>query len=511
MEAYQYLMSLIPQVVWLGMTIEQRYDQVTEIAEIPLEAAIIAIASQAYSQALEWLEQGRLIVWTQMLELRSPLDELTALNAPLAEKMIRVANELRNATALKPYADDLTHDRDFKEGVAQRRRRLAEEWEQLVYKAQKLPNSSHFLAPKTASQLTMAAQNTAIVVVIVSRDCIGALLVRAQDTEITWTELKTASYDRILQAREQIMRHPGNVARAGRKPIWEIESDNGYDSILDMLWTDIAKPILDFLGYTKPFPVGELPHITWCTTGPLSFLPLHAAGDYTRPHCSLFDYCVSSYTPSLNALLLPPPDPQTFSGIALVSQASTPGLPHIPGTIRELDKITEQVQCINNKTRLDGELATCNSVIDAMKQHSWMHLACHASQNTTSPIASAFHLHDGPLDLSTISGNTLKHVELAFLSACQTATGDEKLPEEAIHLAAGMIMAGYRTVIATMWPIRDEDAPLVAEKFYEYMVKEGIPDGRKAARALHYAVSFLRQKVGLEAYKQWAPFIHIGV
>ncbi|KAF8548858.1 hypothetical protein OG21DRAFT_1489016 [Imleria badia] len=40
--------------------------------------------------------------------------------------------------------------------------------------------------------------------------------------------------------------------------------------------------------------------------------------------------------------------------------------------------------------------------------------------------------------------------------------GDERLSDEAIHIAAGMLFAGYGGVIGTMWPISDEVAPDVA-------------------------------------------------
>ncbi|KAG8710260.1 hypothetical protein FRC09_000219 [Ceratobasidium sp. 395] len=277
-----------------------------------------------------------------------------------------------------------------------------------------------------------------------------------------------------------------------------------------MLWTDVAQPVLNFLGYTKALQASELPHISWCTTGPLSFLPLHAAGDYSKPHCSLLDFCISSYTPNLSVLLQPPPDPVSFSGIAMVSQESTPGFPALPGVTQELEVIIGQVQDIP-MTRLDAECATRDAVLSAMEQHSWVHLACHASQDTANPTASAFHLHEGSLDLATISAKHLKHADLAFLSACQTATGDVDLSEEAVHLAAGMLMAGYRTVIATMWAIEDEDAPLVAGWFYDYMLKEGVPDSRNASRALHYAVVKFRERIGVDAYRRWAPYIHIGI
>jgi CHAT domain-containing protein len=159
---------------------------------------------------------------------------------------------------------------------------------------------------------------------------------------------------------------------------------------------------------------------------------------------------------------------------------------------------------------MEGERATSGVVLGAMEEHSWVHLACHASQNTANPTASAFHLHDGELDLAAITRKSLKSAGFAFLSACQTATGDENLPDEAVHLAAGMIMAGYSSVIATMWSIEDEDAPLVAEKVYACMLEGGAPDARRAARALHDAVGCLRDKVGVKSFARWVPYIHIG-
>jgi CHAT domain-containing protein len=45
----------------------------------------------------------------------------------------------------------------------------------------------------------------------------------------------------------------------------------------------------------------------------------------------------------------------------------------------------------------------------------------------------------------------LKHAQLAFLSACETAKGDREQPDQAIHLAATMLFVGFKSVIGTMW------------------------------------------------------------
>ncbi|KAG9123186.1 hypothetical protein FRC07_000130, partial [Ceratobasidium sp. 392] len=255
----------------------------------------------------------------------------------------------------------------------------------------------------------------------------------------------------------------------------------------------------------------KLPHITWCLTGPLAFLPLHAAGDHSKPGCALFDYAISSYTPNLTSLLASPADSIAISGIAAVGQASTPGLTPLPGTGAKLDCIRLRAGDSTSFARLEGDKATASNVLSAMERHSWVHLACHASQNRMTPTASAFHLHDSPLDLATITRKQLKYADLAFLSACQTATGDHELPEEAVHLAAGMIMSGYRRVIATMWSINDRDAPLVADKFYAYMLNDQTPSENKAAKALHHAIDCLRKDIGTNEFGRWAPYIHIGL
>jgi len=160
---------------------------------------------------------------------------------------------------------------------------------------------------------------------------------------------------------------------------------------------------------------------------------------------------------------------------------------------------------------LEGPVASVENVAKGMESHSWVHLACHAVQDTVEPTKSALCLHDGRLELSAIITKSFPHADLAFLSACQTATGDEKLSEEAIHLAAGLMLAGYRGVIATMWSIKDHDAPVIADHVYSYLFSDGRPDSTKAALALHHAVKYLRQQVGDLDFMLWVPFIHVGL
>ncbi|KAG8787237.1 hypothetical protein FRC12_015793 [Ceratobasidium sp. 428] len=509
LDAYGQAISLLPQVVWLGKPTEGQYKSVASIDSIALESALAAVGMKKYDLALEWLEEGRSIVWNQMLKLRTPLDHLSTIDKSLAEELRLVSLELENASSTNNSYLTLDPDHSVLEQAAQRQRRLAEKREYLVEQARLLPGMHDFLRPKTASNLLAATRTGAVVLVIVHPDGCCALVAPPNATDIRFVPLDDFTFEKANDARAQLLRSLHSQGRAVRKVIYHSPMEYTMEVTLKMLWTDVARPVLDVLGY-KVGRVDDLPHITWCTTGPLSFLPLHAAGDYAQDGCSLLDYAISSYTPTLRALLAKTPESPSTPKILAIGQSHTTGLSPLPGTTTELNKLGVNAAHIHI-TRLEDDKATVSAALTALDDHSWAHFACHASQNTANPSSSAFYLHDGPLNLAYISHKQLPNADLAFLSACQTAAGDDELSEESLHLAAGMIMAGYRRVIATMWSIDDEDAPIVAEKFYEYMLSSNRPEQNKAAKALHYAIGYLRRAAGARSFIRWVPYIHMGI
>lgn len=223
------------------------------------------------------------------------------------------------------------------------------------------------------------------------------------------------------------------------------------------------------------------------------------------------DLVISSYTPTLTALL----ERQTardrkFQGLLGISRLSTPGLSQLPSSKAELAHL-ESLDPRLRVVHLAGKSATVDSVFERMENHSWIHMACHAEQNIKDPMQSAFRLEDGGLTLSRIMAKSMPNADFAFLSACQTAIGAENLSEEAVHVAAGMLAAGYRSVIATMWSIQDDDAPVVSAEVYRHLLQGSEPDSSQAAYALHYAIQHLRNKPGGSYFTSWVPFIHVGM
>jgi CHAT domain-containing protein len=98
-----------------------------------------------------------------------------------------------------------------------------------------------------------------------------------------------------------------------------------------------------------------------------------------------------------------------------------------------------------------GSRATVASVTAALQEASIVHLACHAKQQRRDPLRSGFVLHDGSLTVADLARIRMPHAFFAFLSVCESATGDEELPDEIVHLAGTMLFTGFRSVVGTMW------------------------------------------------------------
>jgi CHAT domain-containing protein len=198
--------------------------------------------------------------------------------------------------------------------------------------------------------------------------------------------------------------------------------------------------------------------------------------------------------------------------LLVVSQSNVDGVNPLPGTEKELQYIHRHASDFRLPSHsLQGQEATVKQVLSAMKRYPWVHFACHGIQDTADPMKSGLRLSDGLLQLSDIIKEPLPNADFTFLSACQTAKGDKSRPEEAIHLAAGMLLAGYRSVVATMWSIRDDVAPFLANEVYARLLEDGKPSSAKAAQALHTAVRGLRERPGGCSFASWVPFIHMGV
>ncbi|KAJ7090712.1 CHAT domain-containing protein [Mycena epipterygia] len=519
LDAYHVALDLLPEIAWLGLSICDRHNRLSKAGQVVRDAAAAAIASGDSQKAVEWLEQGRSVIWGQLLDLRTPVDALKQKHSELANRLVFLSAQLEGSGIRASDSDRIeSSTQQSLQLIAENAHQNAYEREELLKQIRTLPGFSRFLLPKTFSELSQAAQQGPVTILNVSNKQCDALVLRPGfKNEVLHIPLPNFK----AEDAENQAKSLGDIVGRSERLVMTQEGQPKPDlwkHNLAQLWLGIVKPVLDGLGITTPTK-SHMKRVWWCPTGPLSFLPIHAAGLY-GPQDSfgskLSDFVVSSYAPSLTALIegfrRPSASPRAPQLLA-VAQPSASGQVYIPGTQEEISHIQRLATGRLPILLLDENMATVESVKQGMIDSRWVHFACHGVQNITNPTESALLLAGSSrLTLSNIIQLALPHADLAFLSACQTATGDKRLEEESVHLAAGMLLAGYRGVIATMWTIMDKDAPQVASDVYEHLFTTSPPDPTRAAEALHLAVQKLREKSGKKtSFLQWVPFIHIGV
>ncbi|KAH9831400.1 CHAT domain-containing protein [Rhodofomes roseus] len=516
LSAYQHAVELLSQVAWLGLPMTDRYTQIMPYNDLVCNAATAAIREGKLEMALEWLEQGRSIVWGQILQLRTAVSELSIKEPDLAQQFMDTSKELE---ALSNPHFDMPQEHSLSvEVTEQRHRSLAKKWASLVKHIQSIDGFASFLKPKAASQLMQAAVHGPCVIINISQLGSDALIIMPHSNELQLVLLPQFPIENASKLQNQLNGHLMALGinirkqRAAKQVKHLLMENIGFPKILSALWTSVVLPIIQKMALKGTSDT--LPHVFWCLTGPLTFLPLHAAGQYETEQSGtkLADYAISSYTPTLTALLDRTNRKAVVSPKLLgICQSFTPGQPPLYAAQDEVNAIVHLVSQYDPQAMvvLKDSAATVEQTLKNIEESDWIHLACHGVQDMTEPTSSAIILWDGSLSLADVIKLSLQDAELAFLSACETATGDNKLSEEAVHLAAGMLLAGYKGVIATMWSIQDEDGPVVAEKVYAVLLKGGIPNAMKAAQALHDAVLEL-QKSGA-SFERWVPFIHMGV
>ncbi|KAJ7082497.1 CHAT domain-containing protein [Mycena epipterygia] len=545
LEAYETSVELLPQQAMLGLDIQSRRKALTLKSTIGLATNAAACASRLneIGKAVELLEAGRSVFWSQALQLHASLDDLEAAHPKLAERIRNISKKLevgshRAVASIRTlpavHKDHMMLDKDDAHY-----RKLNTEWVEVLDEVRQQPGFQRFLRPKLMNELKAAAINGPIIILNAGRSSCTAFIMTpscdAQCINLDNMTLAVAEFLvkllRVVLSGSTVLVHQllqGQGAPRGQQAsielqdrlLWKVKNsqkhnlDEIFRALLAFLWTDLIQPIFKALNIKKSDNPSRL---WWCPTGPFAFLPIHAAGLYgpLLTDC-VSDYVVSSYTPTLSSLLDPPTQTASPFKMTAVIQPTTDNYSDLPATVEELARIKQQVPSQWLTSLGDTTPATVNVALQHLQESSVVHFACHGTQDLQNPLETGLVLTDGRLKVSELmqGKSQKKSMTLAFLSACETAKGDDMVPDEAMHLAATLLFVGFRGVVATMWSIADPDGPEIAETFYQHLFKGCAtnmdpPDLTKAAESLHIAVAKLR--AANVPFSRWVPFVHYGL
>jgi tetratricopeptide (TPR) repeat protein len=520
LEGYRTALEILPKLAWLGLDASSHHHQllVEKPENLGCLAATCAIQLDHLDEAVELLDMGRSVFWQQASSLRSDLEALKDKDKDLANEIEIVGRKLE----AEKFSSGLIGEGqsvvvNTKEDIGRERLHLVSEWECLVERVRQIPQFRYFLKRTPFHKLRHVFSAGQVIIINASQYGVDALIFGATG-KITHVPLPNIDLETLQELSNNIvLKRPVDASA----PQQQSYITHYFKPTLRTIWNDIIINIFDKICIPLENTTAPPKHrIWWYLTGPLTFIPIHAAGPGSRV-IDVSRLAISSYVTTLGSLWelrkkLNGPVAKGQQKFLSISQSDTPGESSLPQTTEEVDEVLgmfrssgwpeEHISC------LQGSDATVDSVSCVLDSCSWAHFACHGYQDPMLGMKSAFLLHDGHLGLSKIASKRLSSGQFAFLSACHAAAGIHHLPGEAVHLAAGIQFAGFPSVIATMWSICDGDATKVAKLTYQYLFRNGLQKlaPSDAATALNRAVLHLQQDPAVTV-DRWAPFVHFGI
>ncbi|KAH9005606.1 hypothetical protein EDB86DRAFT_3098631 [Lactarius hatsudake] len=473
--AYKTAMSLVQKSLSFAPTVSIQHARLVAMDEncqtMPLDYASFQIKLGRFEEAVDTLEQGRALLWSEMRGLRAPMVQLIEEDPPLAERFAEINKELEALTiSVTPSAMLETED-----GVAQsgdgmdpfgrlvvKQRKLVEERDALILQIRGQPGLEGFLKAPSFTSLRSAASRGPVVIINHCKWRSDILIIFHSFLPCS---IPTANdfYARAKELRDELVEARKHGLDSG-------EYQDALCSVLGGLYGLVGKPVIKRL---RLLGVPEQSRIWWCPTSVFCSLPLHAMGPIPSSGNSkryFSDLYIPSYTPSLSALVESrnhDASPQMLEkpSLLLVAQPED-SLPGVNGEIKPSSRPYDRSNLLE----------------------------------TGKPFDASFKLHGGSrLTLLDIARSRLPDAEFAFLSCCHTAEiTQDSVADEALHLTAAMQYCGFRSVVGTMWEMADTDGRDLAKSFYKSLFSSqetSVPYYERSARALQDATRKLSRAV----------------
>ncbi len=189
-----------------------------------------------------------------------------------------------------------------------------------------------------------------------------------------------------------------------------------------------------------------------------------------------------------------------------ISQARS-GFSALPAVESEVQQISKTV----SSSMLMNQELTSLTLADHVKDSSAnvVHLATHG-QFSSRQEDTFLLTWDGRISIKELAellkkrgGGSSKAIELLVLSACDTATGDDRA---VLGLAGLAVKSGARSTIAALWPVKDKATAILMTNFYHELRKPGVTK----AEALRQAQVRLIRQTDFRDPFFWSAFVLVG-
>ena len=214
LDAYHAAIQLLPRLAMLGLSLPSCQQALTSGSDgLTRAAAACAIRSGHFDEAVELLEEGRGVFWSQALQLRTPMTDLRDVAPELEQKLSRISlaleqGSLRDASSGLP---DATSRAISMEQEASHFRRLNDEWLQTLEEVRQLNGFHDFLRPCRISTLLGATNKRPVVIFNAGNtDCAALILTPTGVQQVPLPCLTCANLNRLVKLI-QIVTAPGGI------------------------------------------------------------------------------------------------------------------------------------------------------------------------------------------------------------------------------------------------------------------------------------------------------------
>ena len=515
----QAAVEMLPFVSPRSLKHVDRQKNIAPYDGITARAVAVALGcGETPYNAFQLLEVGRGVLANLQLELRSDIMILQATHPEVARKFEHIRDQLD-----QPFHGAETTG-DYSIANTSDRRMLSNQFDDIINTIRQLEGFERFLMGPSETQLQNLAESGSIAVFNVADFRSDVFLIDRQG-------IRSLRLDSLNHSDLEVYakRFLDAVHKAGAKDYAHARSE--LDATLKWLWDVAVGPILNELGFTRTLSDNETwPRLWWVGCGLLNLLPIHAAGYHDeRPPRSAIDRVISSYTPTVKFLSYSRErhdrvDASLIQRAVLIGMPKTPGHADLPFVREEIRELEKTISSHNIDTTIIQD-PTKAEVLLALQNHQIVHLSCHGYSSPMDPSQSRLLLNDwekSPLTVSDIIALNVQLPQLAYLSACHTASiRDSRLLDQSIHLSSAIQLSGYPSVVGTLWQVSDRHSSAITQDVYNHML-EGTDrlNTQRSAEGLHRAVRRLRDKTRrVSDFTRtapsnpllWAAYIHLGV
>jgi hypothetical protein len=241
-------------------------------ASFASNAAACAISLGLLERAVELLDHGQSVFWSQAMDTKMDLQDLRDVDSNLAAQFERLTCTLHAST----FQDSLIGSQALEEqsSVIHQIEQcccLTKEMESQLECIQKHLNLHNFMKPPPFSELQLSAVSGPVILINASSYWCDVLIVTAK------------SPPQLVPLPKISMDNASRIAK-------DFHGNQGSHNFclcieqhLPFIWHAVVQPVLLALGFTAvPASTCSKLWVWWCPIRPFLFIPIHTAGPYTK-------------------------------------------------------------------------------------------------------------------------------------------------------------------------------------------------------------------------------------